>query len=183
MKRTTLALLGVGHLLGAALLVPTESQAAYRRVSGGTSCSPARLLSVDYESLPGIGYQPAFVQSVAQTYSINGGTFELVDDPGGTGEIVNCNVPTDSYLPHHDMTEAHVSGYHAASNGNATRFRACSVWWTNGSWSCGGANYVSSSNFNEVITVSSQWDNWAEYPVISSSLGDGDQIYGIYFID
>jgi hypothetical protein len=82
-----------------------------------------------------------------------------------------------------DLTQAHVSGFKDPSNGFASYVKACHLWWTNGSYTCGPDQPLPSGHFNKVITLGNLWGDANLYPMITAVLRRGDKLYGIYYQD
>ena len=96
---------------------------------------------------------------------------------------VRCNVPTDSYLPHQNMQDVHISGK-VGTNDTASYAKACSIDFWTGSYHCGAQSFFpQSGSFNLPLDIPSTWSEWNRYPVVTAVLGSGDRLHGIYYAD
>jgi hypothetical protein len=182
---TATAIAAGAFLTTSTLLVAGSADAKYRRVAAATSCHEDTLMQVVMETDDtGVLYDSdQVVGDINFTLDRDGNGITVVNDASSAGEGVRCEVPTDSYLPHHTMTEAHVSGYKSNANGYDSIAKACYTWWTNGSYSCAPEEDLPSGHFNVVIDLGAQWSNGNSFPMITTVLGDGDSISGVYYTD
>jgi hypothetical protein len=164
------------------LLSPSPADAKHRRVLAGVGCHPDTPMRVDWDSPKGHGYDP-FVKDAWERVTREHGALNVTDWNGGETVGVRCYVPTDSYLQHSDLTEAHVSGFKDMGNGFASYVKACHLWWTNGSYTCGPDQPLPSGHFNKVITLGGIWSDVNRYPMITAVLSKGDKLYGVYYQD
>ena len=163
------------------LLNPSPADAKHRRVLAGVGCHPDEPMRVDWDS-PGGLYNPFVKDAWARAVRTSGALY-LPWWNGGDTVGVRCSVPTDSYLPHTDMTQAHVSGFKDVNNSFASYVKACYLWYTNGSYTCGPPHYLPSGFFNTVINLGDIWNDSARYPMITAVLQKGDALYGVYYRD
>lgn len=183
---TTATAIAAGAFLATStLLVAGDAAAKYRRVTAATACHEDTLMQVVMEvDDTGILYDDdVVVGGINFTLDRDGSGITVENDASSAGEVVRCDVPTDSYLPHQTMTEAHVSGYKTNANGYDSIAKACYTWWTNGSYFCAPNVDLPAGNFNVVIDIGAQWANSAAFPMITTMLGEGDSVYGVYYTD
>jgi hypothetical protein len=182
---TATAIAAGAFLTTSTLLLAGDADAKYRRVTAATSCHEDNLMQVLTEvDDTGVLYDDDIVVGeIRFTLDRDGSGVTVTNDEGAAGEVVRCEVPTDSYLPHQTMTEAHVSGYKANGNGYDSIAKACYTWWTNGSYFCAPNVDLPAGNFNVVIDVGAQWANSAAFPMVTAMLGEGDSLYGVYYTD
>ena len=185
-------LMAYGATVG--LLNPSSADAKHRRVLAGVGCHPDTAIRVDYAQPPGgLPYDDQFVFRAYNRVNRQFGSLYITDNSnsvdyyadGNGGDIVGvrCYVPTDSYLRHSELTEAHVSGVKNSNNGFASYVKACYLWYTNGSYTCGSTHYLPNGIFNTVIHLGNIWSDNARYPMITAVLKRGDKLYGIYYQD
>jgi hypothetical protein len=166
------------------LLNPSLADAKHRRVLAGVGCHPDEAVRVDLDSTNdhGLYHSVSVMRAYART-DRSSGALHVTDGNGGQTVGVRCYVPTDSYLPHSDLVQAHVSGFKDASNGFSSYVKACYLWYTNGSYTCGPDHTLPSGYFNKVINLGDIWSNNARYPMITAVLRKGDTLHGVYYQD
>jgi hypothetical protein len=150
----------------------TPAEAAYRRVSAVTSCFAEKNINVTYDN----NYWVTFVNELSPLTA--NGFLANFDDLA-----VRCNVPTDSYLPHQNIQDVHISGK-VGTNDTASYAKACSIDFWSGSYHCGAQTFFpQAGSFNLALDIPSTWSEWSRYPVVTAVLGDGDRLHGIYYAD